>query len=45
MAAASAFSYVSPEDYLAAEATSPIKHEYRDGEVYAIPEILTHTTQ
>ncbi|MBE9157937.1 Uma2 family endonuclease [Nodosilinea sp. LEGE 06152] len=36
MVAASAFSYVSPEDYLAAEATSPTKHEYRDGEVYAM---------
>jgi Uma2 family endonuclease len=36
MVAASAFSYVSPEDYLAAEATNPIKHEYRDGEVYAM---------
>ncbi|MFQ4136406.1 Uma2 family endonuclease [Nodosilinea sp. PGN35] len=36
MVVASAFSYISPEEYLAAEATSPIKHEYRDGEVYAI---------
>jgi Uma2 family endonuclease len=36
MVAASAFPYVSPEDYLAAETTSPIKHEYRDGEVYAM---------
>ncbi|MGG6242402.1 Uma2 family endonuclease [Nodosilinea sp. AN01ver1] len=36
MVAASAFSYISPEEYLAAEATSPIKHEYRNGEVYAM---------
>jgi len=28
--------YLSPADYLAAEADSPIKHEYRDGEVYAV---------
>jgi Uma2 family endonuclease len=38
MVAASAFSYIAPEDYLAAEAASPIKHEYRDGEVYAMAE-------
>jgi Uma2 family endonuclease len=31
-----AFNYISPEDYLAAEADSPIKHEYRDGEIYAM---------
>jgi Uma2 family endonuclease len=36
MVAVSAFSYISPKDYLAAEMTSSIKHEYRDGEVYAI---------
>lgn len=36
MVAASAFSYISPEAYLASEATSPVKHEYRDGEVYAM---------
>ncbi|MGB3310226.1 MAG: Uma2 family endonuclease [Nodosilinea sp.] len=36
MVAASAFHYVSPDEYLAAEADSPIKHEYRDGEVYAM---------
>lgn len=29
-------SYISPEDYLKAEETSPIKHEYRYGEVYAM---------
>ncbi|PZV17612.1 MAG: hypothetical protein DCF21_09140 [Leptolyngbya sp.] len=31
-----AFSYVSPEEYLAVEVASPAKHEYRDGEVYAM---------
>ncbi|MHC5734338.1 hypothetical protein [Nostoc sp.] len=28
-------SYISPEDYLKGEETSPIKHEYRRGQVYA----------
>lgn len=28
--------YISPEDYLKAEESSPIKHEYRQGEVYAM---------
>ena len=28
--------YVSPEDYLAGEKVSPIKHEYRQGEIYAM---------
>lgn len=28
--------YISPEDYLAAEEVSPIRHEYRDGEVFAM---------
>jgi Uma2 family endonuclease len=28
--------YISPEEYLQAEEHSPIKHEYRDGEVYAM---------
>lgn len=28
--------YISPEDYLAGEETSPIKHEYIDGQVYAM---------
>ncbi|HEY9887702.1 MAG TPA: Uma2 family endonuclease [Candidatus Obscuribacterales bacterium] len=27
---------LAPDDYLAAEAVSPVKHEYRDGEVYAM---------
>lgn len=28
--------YISPEDYLAGERVSPIKHEYRRGQVYAM---------
>ncbi len=28
--------YLSPEDYLAGEAVSPIKHEYKRGQVYAM---------
>ncbi|MBC7969145.1 MAG: Uma2 family endonuclease [Verrucomicrobia bacterium] len=28
--------YISPEDYLEAERVSPIKHEYRQGRVYAM---------
>ncbi|NEN90992.1 MAG: Uma2 family endonuclease [Okeania sp. SIO3H1] len=28
--------YVSPEDYLAGERQSPIKHEYRQGQIYAM---------
>lgn len=28
--------YITPEDYLAAEEISPIRHEYRDGEVFAM---------
>lgn len=28
--------FISPEDYLAGERISPIKHEYRRGTVYAI---------
>lgn len=36
MVAVSAFSPISPEDYLAAEATSSTKHEYRDGHLYAM---------
>jgi Uma2 family endonuclease len=30
------FFYISPEDYLDGEAVSPIKHEYRRGQVYAM---------
>ncbi len=36
MIAFPASTYLSPEEYLVGEATSPIKHEYRDGEVYAM---------
>ncbi|MEM6433504.1 MAG: Uma2 family endonuclease [Cyanobacteria bacterium P01_D01_bin.115] len=36
MVALPAPQFLSPEDYLAAEADSPIKHEYCDGEVYAM---------
>jgi Uma2 family endonuclease len=28
--------YITPEDYIAAEEISPIRHEYRDGEVFAM---------
>ncbi len=28
--------YITPDDYLAAEDISPIRHEYRDGEVFAM---------
>ena len=28
--------YITPEDYLAAEELSPMRHEYRDGEVFAM---------
>ena len=28
--------YISPEEYLKAEELSPIKHEYRNGEIYAM---------
>ncbi len=27
---------ISPEDYLAGELQSPVKHEYRDGQIYAM---------
>lgn len=29
--------FISPEEYLQLEAQSVIKHEYRDGEIYAMP--------
>jgi|SRR6476661_5433060 len=35
MVASKGDTYVSPEDYLAAEKVRPIKHEYRQGEIYA----------
>ena len=28
--------YITPEDYIAAEEVSPIRHEYRDGEVFGM---------
>jgi Uma2 family endonuclease len=36
MIADSQLFYISPEDYLEAERVSPIKHEYRRGQVYAM---------
>ncbi len=36
MVAARQLDYISPEDYLEGEKTSPIKHEYIDGQVYAM---------
>jgi Uma2 family endonuclease len=36
MVASKSDTYVSPEDYLAGEKVSPIKHEYRQGEIYAM---------
>jgi Uma2 family endonuclease len=36
MVANPSYSYISSEDYLQGEQNSPIKHEYRDGEVYAM---------
>ena len=36
MVALSDTHFLSPEDYLATEADSPVKHEYRDGEIYAM---------
>ncbi len=36
MVANQSYSFISPEEYLAAEETSPIKHEYIDGDVFAM---------
>ena len=36
MIASPNFDYISPEEYLKTEELSPIKHEYRNGEVYAM---------
>ncbi|MFM7406823.1 MAG: Uma2 family endonuclease [Cuspidothrix sp.] len=36
MTASPNYDYISPAEYLAREETSPIKHEYRQGQVYAM---------
>ena len=36
MIASKSDTYISPEEYLEGEKNSPIKHEYRQGEVYAM---------
>lgn len=36
MIASKSYTYISPEEYLEGEKISPIKHEYREGEVYAM---------
>lgn len=37
--------YITPDDYLAAEEVSPIRHEYRYGEVFAMTDgTLNHNT-
>lgn len=36
MIANPSYNYISPEEYLELEETSPIKHEYRQGQVYAM---------
>ncbi|OCR00944.1 hypothetical protein BCD67_03000 [Oscillatoriales cyanobacterium USR001] len=36
MVANQSLNYISPEEYLKAEELSPVKHEYKDGEVYAM---------
>lgn len=36
MVASPSARYISPEEYLEGERTSPIRHEYRDGKVYAM---------
>jgi Uma2 family endonuclease len=36
-------SYISPEAYLAEEENSPVKHEYRDGQIYAMAGALCAT--
>jgi Uma2 family endonuclease len=35
MTLSKSYNYASPEDYLEGEKISPIKHEYRQGEIYA----------
>ncbi|MTJ13011.1 Uma2 family endonuclease [Anabaena sp. UHCC 0187] len=36
MIATPSYDYISPTEYLEGEETSPVKHEYRQGEVYAM---------
>ncbi|WP_016953227.1 Uma2 family endonuclease [Anabaena sp. PCC 7108] len=36
MIASPSYSYISPEEYLQEEETSAIKHEYRNGDIYAM---------
>ncbi|MDB9457258.1 Uma2 family endonuclease, partial [Dolichospermum circinale CS-545/17] len=36
MVATPSYNYISPTEYLQGEENSPIKYEYRDGEVYAM---------
>jgi len=36
MTASKSCTYISPEDYLEAEKVRPIKHEYRQGKIYAM---------
>ena len=36
MTASKSCTSISPEDYLEAEKVRPIKHEYRQGEIYAV---------
>jgi Uma2 family endonuclease len=37
--------YITPDDYLAAEEVSPMRHEYHDGEVFAMTGgTLNHNT-
>jgi Uma2 family endonuclease len=45
MAVSKSYDYFSPEDYLEGERVSPIKHEYRQGEIYAMAGVIdAHVT-